>query len=173
MPQRAPIPIPPLAFAAPRAHLSQPDTLAAPRRQPPPTRMPPPVSHGLAAQPARTPPTVQRTPSRPRAGVPGRGTLEWPGRRHSGQCAWWRASPAPGTAARYQARARHRKSPDPTAVRCLTCRSHASESAWGRRILSRGVTTQRRRDAVARAGTGQDGRGVQRRFFRRARPCGL
>ncbi|HEY5864047.1 MAG TPA: DUF4157 domain-containing protein [Candidatus Tectomicrobia bacterium] len=73
MPQRAPIPIPPLAFAAPRAHLSQSDTLAAPRRQPPPTRMPPPVSHELAAQPARTPPTVQRTPSRSRAGVPGRG----------------------------------------------------------------------------------------------------
>src|SRR5262245_19393202 len=68
MPQRAPIPVPPLAFATPRAHLSPPDTPAAPRRQPPP------ASHGLAVQPSRTPPAVQRIPSRSRAGVAGRGT---------------------------------------------------------------------------------------------------
>jgi uncharacterized protein DUF4157 len=74
MSQRAPIPVPPLAFAAPRAHLSQPDTLAASRRQPPPARMLPPASRELAGQPSRTSPAVQLTPSRPRAGVPGRGT---------------------------------------------------------------------------------------------------
>ena len=74
MPQPAPIPVPPVVFAAPRAHLSPPDTLAAPRRQPPPTRMPQPASLGLAAPSSRPPPAVQRTPSRPRAGVPGRGT---------------------------------------------------------------------------------------------------
>jgi hypothetical protein len=74
MPQTAPTPVPPLTFAAPRVHLSQPDVPAVPRRQPPPTRMPQAASPGVAAQPSRTPPAAQLTPSRPRAGVPGHGT---------------------------------------------------------------------------------------------------
>jgi len=73
----------------------------------------------------------------------------WPGRCHSGQCAWWRASTAPGIAARYQTSSRNGKSPDSATASCLTSHSHASESARGRRVLSRGATTQRRWDAVA------------------------
>lgn len=64
MPQTAPTPVPPLAFAMSRALPTAPEPPAAARQPSPSHRMP---------QPVRTPPAVQLTPSRPRAGVPGRG----------------------------------------------------------------------------------------------------